>query len=85
MLVMVSTGIEFSTRDGYIAHHTRNKSQVRVRNCSQILGIFNFLIRVSSTLDKSVGKKHLTDGSAETCWTSAQVCNCVDSGLYGGR
>ncbi|KAI0031256.1 galactose-binding like protein [Vararia minispora EC-137] len=29
-------------------------------------------IRVSSTLNKSVGKKFLTDGSAETCWTSQQ-------------
>lgn len=29
-------------------------------------------IKVSSTLDKSVGKKHLTDGSPETCWTSQQ-------------
>ncbi|KLO09279.1 hypothetical protein SCHPADRAFT_943775 [Schizopora paradoxa] len=28
--------------------------------------------KVSSTLDKSVGKKHLTDGSPETCWTSKQ-------------
>ncbi|EJC98654.1 uncharacterized protein FOMMEDRAFT_136871 [Fomitiporia mediterranea MF3/22] len=29
-------------------------------------------IRVSSALDKSVGKKYLTDGSSETCWTSQQ-------------
>ncbi|KAF8488681.1 galactose-binding like protein [Gautieria morchelliformis] len=29
-------------------------------------------VKVSSTLDKSVGKKYLTDGSAETCWTSGQ-------------
>ncbi|KAH8835113.1 hypothetical protein DL96DRAFT_23681 [Flagelloscypha sp. PMI_526] len=29
-------------------------------------------IKVSSTLDKSVGKKHLVDGSPETCWTSQQ-------------
>ncbi|OSD00819.1 galactose-binding like protein [Trametes coccinea BRFM310] len=29
-------------------------------------------IKVSSTLDKSVGKKYLTDGSPETCWTSQQ-------------
>ncbi|KDQ07053.1 hypothetical protein BOTBODRAFT_39105 [Botryobasidium botryosum FD-172 SS1] len=29
-------------------------------------------IRVSSTLDKSVSKKHLFDSSPETCWTSAQ-------------
>ncbi|PAV22818.1 galactose-binding like protein [Pyrrhoderma noxium] len=29
-------------------------------------------IRVSSTLDKSVGKKYLTDGNPETCWTSQQ-------------
>ena len=29
--------------------------------------------RVSSTLDKSVGKKYLTDGNPETCWTSQQV------------
>ncbi|KAG8744259.1 hypothetical protein FRC12_014829 [Ceratobasidium sp. 428] len=28
------------------------------------------IIRVSSTLDKSVGKKNLVDGSPETCWTS---------------
>ncbi|KAF8603767.1 hypothetical protein BDV93DRAFT_532992 [Ceratobasidium sp. AG-I] len=27
-------------------------------------------IKVSSTLDKSVGKKNLVDGSPETCWTS---------------
>ncbi|KAJ7610833.1 galactose-binding domain-like protein [Roridomyces roridus] len=29
-------------------------------------------LRVSSTLDKSVGKKHLIDGNPETCWTSQQ-------------
>ncbi|KAE9388952.1 hypothetical protein BT96DRAFT_890282 [Gymnopus androsaceus JB14] len=29
-------------------------------------------IKVSSTLDKSVGKKNLVDGSPETCWTSQQ-------------
>ncbi|PIL31337.1 hypothetical protein GSI_06035 [Ganoderma sinense ZZ0214-1] len=29
-------------------------------------------IKVSSTLDKSVGKKCLIDGSPETCWTSQQ-------------
>ncbi|KAF8515766.1 galactose-binding domain-like protein [Hysterangium stoloniferum] len=29
-------------------------------------------LKVSSTLDKSVGKKFLTDGSPETCWTSTQ-------------
>ncbi|KAI0053610.1 hypothetical protein FA95DRAFT_1579279 [Auriscalpium vulgare] len=29
-------------------------------------------IKVSSTLDKSVGRKCLTDGSPETCWTSQQ-------------
>ncbi|KIJ53614.1 hypothetical protein M422DRAFT_58483 [Sphaerobolus stellatus SS14] len=29
-------------------------------------------VKVSSTLDKSVGKKYLTDGSPETCWTSTQ-------------
>ncbi|RPD64680.1 hypothetical protein L226DRAFT_497974 [Lentinus tigrinus ALCF2SS1-7] len=29
-------------------------------------------IKVSSTLDKTVGKKNLTDGSPETCWTSQQ-------------
>ncbi|CAE6402355.1 unnamed protein product [Rhizoctonia solani] len=28
-------------------------------------------IKVSSTLDRSVGKKNLIDGSPETCWTSA--------------
>ncbi|KAJ7269372.1 hypothetical protein B0H12DRAFT_1095469 [Mycena haematopus] len=27
-------------------------------------------IKVSSTLDKSVGKKHLVDNNPETCWTS---------------
>ncbi|KZT43871.1 hypothetical protein SISSUDRAFT_977772, partial [Sistotremastrum suecicum HHB10207 ss-3] len=30
------------------------------------------LSRVSSTLDKSVAKKHLIDGVSETCWTSTQ-------------
>ncbi|KAJ3760954.1 hypothetical protein EV360DRAFT_68279 [Lentinula raphanica] len=30
------------------------------------------MIKVSSTLDKSVGKKNLIDGSPETCWTSQQ-------------
>ncbi|KAJ3819986.1 hypothetical protein F5878DRAFT_290483 [Lentinula raphanica] len=30
------------------------------------------MIKVSSTLDKSVGKKNLIDGSSETCWTSQQ-------------
>ncbi|KAF8559896.1 hypothetical protein OG21DRAFT_1479774 [Imleria badia] len=29
-------------------------------------------IKVSSILDKTVGKKHLTDGNPETCWTSQQ-------------
>ncbi|KZT08734.1 uncharacterized protein LAESUDRAFT_723653 [Laetiporus sulphureus 93-53] len=29
-------------------------------------------VKVSSTLDKSVGKKFLTDGDPETCWTSQQ-------------
>ncbi|OJA13152.1 hypothetical protein AZE42_11169 [Rhizopogon vesiculosus] len=29
-------------------------------------------IKVSSTLDKSTGKKHLTDNNPETCWTSRQ-------------
>ncbi|KAI0931593.1 hypothetical protein AcW1_001045 [Taiwanofungus camphoratus] len=29
-------------------------------------------IKVSSILDKSVGKKFLTDGDPETCWTSQQ-------------
>ncbi|ESK96165.1 nuclear receptor 2c2-associated [Moniliophthora roreri MCA 2997] len=29
-------------------------------------------IKVSSTLDKSVGKKHLIDNNPETCWTSQQ-------------
>ncbi|KAJ7079143.1 galactose-binding domain-like protein [Mycena belliarum] len=29
-------------------------------------------IKVSSSLDKSVGKKHLLDNSPETCWTSQQ-------------
>ncbi|KAJ6609337.1 galactose-binding domain-like protein [Mycena sp. CBHHK59/15] len=29
-------------------------------------------IKVSSTLDKSVGKRHLLDGNPETCWTSQQ-------------
>ncbi|KAG1793942.1 galactose-binding domain-like protein [Suillus plorans] len=28
--------------------------------------------RVSSTLEKSTGKKHLTDDNPETCWTSRQ-------------
>ncbi|KAG1771230.1 galactose-binding domain-like protein [Suillus occidentalis] len=28
--------------------------------------------RVSSTLDRSTGKKHLTDSNPETCWTSRQ-------------
>ncbi|KAM5535876.1 hypothetical protein V8D89_010494 [Ganoderma adspersum] len=32
----------------------------------------NTKIKVSSTLDKSVGKKYLIDGSPETCWTSQQ-------------
>ncbi|KAJ6520182.1 galactose-binding domain-like protein [Mycena sanguinolenta] len=29
-------------------------------------------IKVSSTLDKSAGKKHLVDNNPETCWTSQQ-------------
>ncbi|KAG6840762.1 hypothetical protein C0991_004547 [Blastosporella zonata] len=29
-------------------------------------------IKVSSTLDKSVGKKYLIDDNSETCWTSQQ-------------
>ncbi|KZT27675.1 galactose-binding like protein [Neolentinus lepideus HHB14362 ss-1] len=29
-------------------------------------------IKVSSTLDKSVGRKYLTDGNPDTCWTSQQ-------------
>lgn len=34
---------------------------------------WNIYCRVSSTLDKSVGKKYLIDNSPETCWTSQQV------------
>ncbi|KAI9445391.1 hypothetical protein H4582DRAFT_2109057 [Lactarius indigo] len=30
-------------------------------------------IKVSSTLDKSLGKSCLVDGSPETCWTSQQA------------
>ncbi|KAF8337391.1 galactose-binding domain-like protein, partial [Cantharellus anzutake] len=30
------------------------------------------LFRVSSTLDKSLSKKFLTDGNPETCWSSTQ-------------
>ncbi|KAJ9112711.1 hypothetical protein QFC22_006213 [Naganishia vaughanmartiniae] len=30
------------------------------------------VVRVSSTLDSSSGKKNLLDGSDETCWSSAQ-------------
>lgn len=37
--------------------------------------------RVSSVLDKAVGKKHLTDGNPETCWTSQQVCYSLRQGL----
>lgn len=37
--------------------------------------------RVSSTLDKSVGKKYLTDGDNETCWTSANVRSALPSAL----
>jgi hypothetical protein len=29
--------------------------------------------RVSSTLDRSVGKRHLLDGNPESCWSSQQV------------
>ncbi|KAG2047043.1 hypothetical protein BDR06DRAFT_125596 [Suillus hirtellus] len=29
-------------------------------------------VKVSSTLEKSTGKKHLTDNNPETCWTSRQ-------------
>ncbi|KAL5519543.1 hypothetical protein ACEPAH_1226 [Sanghuangporus vaninii] len=29
-------------------------------------------IKVSSSLDRSVGRKHLTDGDPGTCWTSQQ-------------
>ncbi|KAG1734945.1 uncharacterized protein EDB91DRAFT_1238347 [Suillus paluster] len=32
----------------------------------------NLTTRVSSTLEKSTGKKHLTDNNPETCWTSQQ-------------
>ncbi|KIO20080.1 hypothetical protein M407DRAFT_140830 [Tulasnella calospora MUT 4182] len=32
----------------------------------------NTKIKVSSTLDRSVGKRYLTDRSPETCWTSSQ-------------
>ncbi|KXN88946.1 Nuclear receptor 2C2-associated protein [Leucoagaricus sp. SymC.cos] len=30
------------------------------------------VVKVSSTLDRSVGKKNLTDGNIESCWTSQQ-------------
>jgi len=30
------------------------------------------IIKVSSTLDKTTGKKNLIDGNPETCWTSQQ-------------
>ncbi|KAG1742710.1 galactose-binding domain-like protein [Suillus paluster] len=29
-------------------------------------------VKVGSTLEKSTGKKHLTDNNPETCWTSRQ-------------
>ncbi|KAG1868273.1 galactose-binding domain-like protein [Suillus subalutaceus] len=29
-------------------------------------------VKVSSTLEKSTGKKHLTDSNPETCWTSRE-------------
>ncbi|EDR15892.1 uncharacterized protein LACBIDRAFT_301317 [Laccaria bicolor S238N-H82] len=32
----------------------------------------NTSIKVSSTLEKATGKKHLVDNSPETCWTSQQ-------------
>ncbi|KAI0078845.1 hypothetical protein K474DRAFT_1683500 [Panus rudis PR-1116 ss-1] len=38
----------------------------------QMLLTKDVAIKVSSTLDKSVGKKFLTDGNPETCWTSQQ-------------
>jgi hypothetical protein len=31
------------------------------------------VLKVSSTLEKATGKKHLIDGSLEACWTSQQV------------
>ena len=36
-------------------------------------GRLTIMERVSSTLEKSTGKKNLIDGSPETCWTSTQV------------
>ncbi|KAJ7497503.1 galactose-binding like protein [Mycena latifolia] len=39
---------------------------------SKLLSSPDTPIKVSSTLDKSVGKKHLVDGNSETCWTSQQ-------------
>ncbi|KAF8956052.1 galactose-binding domain-like protein, partial [Flammula alnicola] len=32
----------------------------------------NYIFRVSSTLEKATGKKHLVDNSPETCWISQQ-------------
>ncbi|KAJ7146058.1 hypothetical protein C8R44DRAFT_6592 [Mycena epipterygia] len=39
---------------------------------SKLLSSPDTAIKVSSTLDKSVGKKHLVDNNPETCWTSQQ-------------
>ncbi|KAJ6587120.1 galactose-binding domain-like protein [Mycena vulgaris] len=39
---------------------------------SELLSSPDMPIKVSSTLDKSVGKKHLVDNNPETCWTSQQ-------------
>lgn len=44
--------------------------------------MLSFTDRVSSTLDKSVGKKYLTDGSPETCWTSQQVQYYSSLGIH---
>lgn len=41
------------------------------RRCKQLV-TSDTKVKVSSTLDKTTGKKNLTDGNPETCWTSQQ-------------
>ena len=56
------------------SHHQRHPNQVLVPlSLSSAPLIILVLCRVSSTLDSSLGKSCLVDGSPETCWTSQQV------------
>ncbi len=62
--------------------NSRNHIKVCTRRAHHDIPLIVIRHRVSSTLDKSVGKKYLIDGSPETCWTSQQVRMLFNGPIY---